>query len=654
MSQSLRLFLLSFLMLFAELTLIRWLGSNEIYLSYFSNFVLLGSFLGIGIGFLIAEAKWDVFSFSAPMLAFVIAFPICFPVIVNRTGYDLIFFGGDSIQGLPMWLVLPLAFCMTAIAMAFIAQGVARAFRQFRPLDAYRLDILGSIAGIAAFSALSQLSFAPFAWGCVIAATLSTLYWPKITLTQGAGCLALLVILAKMSFYPGTLWSPYYRITLWPIDSRAYQLYVNGIPHQDILPTATRKKYMPIYFTVYDRIAKNALTNVLIVGAGTGGDVAIALAAGAKHIDAVEIDPGIYGLGKALNPERPYQNDNVTVHIGDGRAYLQRTHTKYDLILFALPDSLMLVSGQSSLRLESYLFTLNSLRAAREDLKPGGAFAMYNYYREQWLVDRYANTIRTVFGSSPCIDTATGKGRFALLVAGRSPLDVRCRAVWSSETTPVPEPVSDDRPFPYLRAPSLPQLYVVSLAGILLISLVAIGAMGGSLVKMGNYLDLFFLGTAFLLLETKNVVQFALLFGTTWFVNALVFAGSLTAVYLAVEVARRWRTPPMTMLYGALFVSIIATFFIQPESLLALDMLPRLVAACTTAFLPIFFANLIFAQRFASVATSTVAFATNLLGAMLGGVIEYASLIIGYQLLLLVVLGLYVAAGVSSRLCYRS
>ena len=66
---------------------------------------------------------------------------------------------------------------------------------------------------------------------------------------------------------------------------------------------------------------------------------------------------------------------------------------------------------------------------------------------------------------------------------------------------------------------------------------------GGPLGAMGGYLDLFFMGAAFLLLETKNVVQFALLFGTTWFVNSLVFAGILLSVLAAVEIARRVRLP---------------------------------------------------------------------------------------------------------------
>ena len=120
-----------------------------------------------------------------------------------------------------------------------------------------------------------------------------------------------------------------------------------------------------------------------------------------EHIDAVEIDPKLQRIGADLHPDHPYQDPRVSVHINDGRAFLEQTDTKYDLILFALPDSLTLVSGQSSLRLESYLFTLQAMESARDHLKPGGAFSMYNYYREDWLVDRLAGTLQRSTGGRP-------------------------------------------------------------------------------------------------------------------------------------------------------------------------------------------------------------------------------------------------------------
>jgi len=149
------------------------------------------------------------------------------------------------------------------------------------------------------------------------------------------------------------------------------------------------------------------------------------------------------------------------------------------------------------------------------------------------------------------------------------------------------------------------------------------------------------MGAAFLLLETKNVVQFALLFGTTWLVNSLVFGGVLVSVYLAIEVARRWRLPQHRLLYAALLATLVVAWVVPQSSLLTLSPVPRFIAAVALAFAPIFLANLIFAQRFQDVGSSTTAFAANLLGAIVGGGLEYTALVTGYRFLLVVVAILY-------------
>lgn len=637
-----RLILLSFLMLFVELALIRWLGSNVLYLSYFSNFVLLGSFLGIGIGFLRGKSETDLFSWSAIALAALVAFTMIYPVEVDRSGSDLIYFGAtNAATGLPMWLTLPVIFLLVAFVMAAIAQGVARTFALFKPLDAYRLDILGSLAGIATFSLLAFLGAPPLVWGLVVSALFIVLYGRSVRVLQLVALAGIVVLLGHETFKPGNSWSPYYKISIINAAPAVELLNVNGIPHQVIEPMTRRRRLEPVYFMPYQRVRANRLRNVLIIGAGNGSDVAIALAAGAKHVDAVEIDPGIFKIGRAMNPDRPYNDPRVTVHINDGRAFLQQTKSRYDLILLALPDSLVLVSGQSSLRLESYLFTLQAMSAARAHLNPGGSFGMYNFYRYDWLIDRLAGTLQTVYGHAPCVDSVGNYGRFALLMISADPRAVQCRTTWSPAARAIPAPVDDDHPFVYLETRSIPTLYLITIAGILLVSLVSIRFSAGSLRSMGTYADLFFMGAAFLLLETKNVVQFALLFGTTWFVNALVFFGILLSVYAAIELARRVRVRSAGLLYAALFAALVVAWAIPPESLLTLGFVPRLAAAICLAFAPIFLANLVFAERFRDVGSSTVAFGANLLGAMVGGILEYSSLVLGYRSLLIVIAVLY-------------
>src|SRR6478752_7454801 len=105
---------------------------------------------------------------------------------------------------------------------------------------------------------------------------------------------------------------------------------------------------------------------------------------------------------------------------------------------------------------------------------------------------------------------------------------------------------------------------------------------------MRPYADLFFMGVAFLLLETKNVATFALLFGTTWLVNALVFAGVLLVVLAAVETTRRVPTPPLTVVFGGILASLALAWVVRPEDLLGLPFGPRLVSATLLAFLPIY------------------------------------------------------------------
>ncbi len=151
----------------------------------------------------------------------------------------------------------------------------------------------------------------------------------------------------------------------------------------------------------------------------------------------------------------------------------------------------------------------------------------------------------------------------------------------------------------------------------------------------------FVLGTAFLLLTTRSVVSFSLLFGTTWFVNALTFFAILSSVLLAILINWKFPIRRPTFFYIALFVSIAVAYLLPPESLLFDPIWLRYIVASVVAFAPVFFANLVFSYSFRDTTTADMAFASNLLGAMVGGALEYLALITGYRSLLLVVALLY-------------
>ena len=637
-----RLIVLTFLMLFVELALIRWLGGSVVYLSFFSNIVLLGSFLGVGLGFLWASrSSFSLLRFTPLALGALVLFVHFVPVTLQAVGTDLIFFGRElKPDGPPRELMLPAIFIVTSIILACIGDGVARTFTQLKNLDAYQFDLIGSIVGIVCFTTLAFLGAQPIVWSSVAAIVLLWAIrpkkWPQLALVV-LPLLAILGTLGVESRQSNVVWTPYYKASWAVMGPQGIGVFVNGIPHW-----FQTDGNAPIYRTVYERRADAAPpADVLVIGAGSGNDVAKALAMGAQHVDAVEIDKRLLDLAADHHPAHPYDDPRVTVHIDDGRAFLERSNKKWDLIVLALPDSLTLVQGASSIRLESYLFTENAAEAYQSHLTDSGVFAMYNAYREFWLVDRYSATLEKAFGHAPCVTKIEDTPQ-AVLTVGKSPDSVVCPAPdqWV-HTASTPTPVDDNRPFPYLRTPSIPTFYLVALGLILLFSLAAVRLIGGPLRGMRAYTDLFFMGVAFLLLETKNVVQFALLFGTTWLVNALVFGGVLVAVLIAVLVSQRVRVSRPWLLYVLLALSLLVNWLIPQHALLELDFVPRLIAALVLAFTPIFLANMVFAQRFRDSADSTTAFAANLVGAMVGGVLEYTSLVLGYRNLLIVALVLY-------------
>ena len=643
--------LASALMLFVELALIRWTSSNNLYLVHLTNFVLLASFLGIGLGFLSGGRGRDLFPLAPGLLAALVGFVLVCPVRTGTTtagGWALV--GTLGTAPLPRWLSLTVVFLLTVAVLGAVAQEVARTFTLFPPLEAYRLDIGGSLLGIVAFAGVSFLRLPPLAWALLSAAVFVVLLGARVRLRRwlpAAGVVATVVLLGLESFLGPYEWSPYYKIRTEAAAGGNVRIEVNNTPLQTSASVEQITKDSPFYLYPYTYAGSRA--DVLVVGAGTGNDVAVALSQGAHRVDAVEIDPALVQIGRDRHPDDPYSDPRVTVHVDDGRAFMERTSRRYDLVLFALPDSATIVTGQSALRLENYLFTTQALERARSLLTPGGTFAMYNYY-EPWLLDRYANTIRTVYGTAPCVQLGPthGQRQQAVLSLRDDASTGGCTTTWTPRVGEL-EPSVDDRPFPYLGTRTIPSFYLWMLGLVLVASVSLVRLTGGPMRRMAPYTDLFFMGVAFLLLETKNVVQFALLFGTTWAVNAAGFTGVLLSVLAAVEAARRVRITRPAWLYAALLASLVLAWAVPGDLLLGLSPAPRFVVGVTIAFLPIFLANLLFAVRFKGVASSTTAFAANLLGAMVGGALEYLALILGFNALLVVVALCYGAALLAGR-----
>jgi hypothetical protein len=334
-------------------------------------------------------------------------------------------------------------------------------------------------------------------------------------------------------------------------------------------------------------------------------------------------------------------------------------------VVFALIDSLTLQSAFSGVRLESYMFTEESFRAVKDVLKPNGVLVVYNYFREPWLVDRLANTAARAFGDEPMVYVHPAKDQLGVMVVGPRLKTLPVYPVPPSEVNAYNQgaplapavkherdrtivPATDDWPFLYMREPHLPAHYTSALAIILLVSVVSVFGVVRGATHSWSW-EFFFLGAGFMLLETKSIIQFALLWGSTWVVPSLTIVAVLVMALIAnwtvsrVEIRR-------PRLVGAVLLGLLAFNYFVPVGTFGIEnRMVEAVVYSVLVFSPIFCAGLLFGSSIKRSPDVTVDYGANLLGSMVGGVAEYLSLLMGFQFLLILVAGFYVAALLTRR-----
>ena len=661
----LRIFLASFLVLFLEVALIRWLPAQIRLLSYFSNFILLAAFLGIGVGALLGRMKRSLFLWYPVLLLGVVAvvYFVRLEVRIHAPG-SIYFTSGtsDPVTAVETTLLLPVLFVGVAALFATLAQRMAAEMTALPPLRAYTINLAGSLAGVAAFALVSWLEAPPSTWFLVAFVAAAPLLRGGRWSTGALAAVLCLVVSGGLVYdmQRGTIWSPYYKITVKQLGQETV-VEVNNIWHQSMAPVDSKEYFYQWPYMVFG----DTFTDVLILGAGSGTDVAAALRHGVASVDAVEIDPAILRLGALKHPDQPYADPRVRPVADDARHFLRTTTKKYDLVVFALIDSLTLQSAFSGVRLESYMFTEESFRAVRHVLKPDGVLVVYNYFREPWLVDRLANTAAAAFGAEPMVHVHPAKDQLGVMVVGPRlgslaqypdpPSEVTAFNQGAPLAPPVRHarnstivPATDNWPFLYMKEPHLPRHYTSALLVVLLVSVVSVFAVVRGAARRWSW-EFFFLGAGFMLLETKSIIQFALLWGSTWVVASLTIAAVLVMALVAnwtvahVEIRR-------PRLVGAVLLALLAFNYVVPVGTLAFDSRAvESVVYSILVFSPIFCAGLLFGSSIKRSPDVTIDYGANLLGAMVGGVAEYLSLLMGFQFLLLLVAAFYVAALATRR-----
>ena len=684
-----RLALASCLTLFAELALIRWLSTEVRIFAYAKNLALLLCFLGFGVGCTLAAKRVRWWRSIQALLALLLLVrnpwtPPMFEGLSQTLGAGqdtAIWFAGTTRNwpnfALAAAIVGILFFLLTSIFIP-LGQIVSREMDSARSrLRAYSWNLGASLLGITLFFLVSWMALPPLFWFGLVLLGFALLQddWKRRFAVAVLIVPAVLLLHEKATADHFSIWTPYQQLEVedyhfkngeWEatkiaVNHVGYQLTVNLSPeflgrHPGTLeqPVDESPYNLPFRFT-----AANA--SVLVVGAGTGNDVAGAVRSHSRSIDAVEIDPAILNLGR-IHPEKPYASSTVAAHLSDARAFMKRTQKRYDLVLFALLDSHTLQSEYANMRIDNYVYTEESLREARNLLSPNGVLFLKFQVDRDWLGRRLYLLLSRVFGKPPVVflaESSYGAGATCFVISSSGQVekslgqDPRLRTFVARQnrtfdSLPAVPLTTDDWPYLYQEKRSIPAIFLT--LSVLVVVLAFYYRRTISIDRAGQSSLFFFaMGAGFLLLETQTVSRLALFFGTTWQVNGVAVASILTALVVGNLLVEKYgqRFNRWWILIG-LLVALISVYLVPfsriPGSTLAVGSVAAILFA-----VPVFFAGLLFAGEFRSTPSPSAALAANMLGAVFGGLMENLSLVIGLKALLLIAALFYLVAGLGLR-----
>jgi len=695
-NRTLSIFLISVFGLFLELMLIRWIGTEVRIFAYLQNTVLIVCFLGLGLGCFTSRQPIRMRQILLPLAILVglLAVPQTHAMLANITNLlsvldDHLIWERSNNDGLAATVLrviggLALTFGLMALIWEmFVPVGrlLGRLMDDRRQIIwIYSVNVAGSLLGIWLFAGLSAFSLPPIVWLAIACGLLLPYALSGSERAVNLGLIAATVLgglfVSRESGAIESHWSPYQKLVLRDADSsdgwHGKMITVNNAGYQAMLDldparAAANPRIAPEERGLgqYDLPLrfKPQPERVLIVGAGSGNDAAGALRGGAQAVTAVEIDPAIIDMGRRHHPERPYDSPRVTVVNDDARSFFATTDQRFDLIIFGLLDS-HTTTAMTNARLDHYVYTRESLKRARQLLAERGVMVLSFEAMKPFIADRMARCIRDVFGQEPLTfrvpASSTGWGgvmfvagdqqAIATSLAGDAALRdriARCQALAAVPLTYQTSVPTDDWPYIYLQQPRIPTLYFL-LAGL----------MGGLLWYSQRRLQIpkllggwqradwhfFFLGAAFLLLEVQNISKASVVLGNTWLVSAVIISGILTMILLANLLVARCPTVPRPALFGLLIVSCLSIYLVDLSTFafLAYPLKAAIVGLLTT--LPMLFAGMIFIDSFAQVERQDRALGANLIGALVGGMLQSLTFVVGIKALLLIVAALYLCA----------
>jgi SAM-dependent methyltransferase len=698
--------------LFLELLLVRWIASEIRVFAYFKSLPLIACFLGFGLGCYLTRRKVCLAYALIPLAAMILIVELPWAalrhLVVNLSGFigwfsDVHIWGRAYFEGNYLWGLISAAIAVVVviamfglIAITFVPFGQLVGWyleKSPRGIAGYSVNVLASVIGIWIYTLLCFLSTPPFVWFALLGVGLTAFFWS----VSGLRNMAAIWLVATLGLFaageysprwwgeeswkgarpdvygeqPGTpmvVWSPYQKLTIVPLlnvgkakrfvlntNDSWYQEIANLTPEEVSQHPELNEQDVPLEFHRYNlpyRFYRNP-PEVLIAGAGMGNDVAAALRNGSGHVTAVEIDPLIYENGKKLHPEQPYDSPRVTVHVDDARAFVQRSNQKYDLVVYSILDSHTTSSHYTNIRLDNYVYTLESMRRAKELLKPDGVFSLSFSSERPWFAGRLRQIVTEAFGKPPLMVQdghefyIVGNGdRIERTLAANPALKSFVDSRPAIQIEPA-EISTDDWPYLYQQARSIPTVVWLLSVGLTLICWLTFRRFNTT--GEGIQWHFFFLGAAFMLLEVQIISKAALLFGTTWLVNSIIITSLLLFILLANLVVSYVPNFPMLLAYFGLLVTLAASYIIPANALFFDSMITRGIAATALYCSPVFFAGLIFVTSFREAGFRAEAFGSNLVGSLVGGLLESLSYVIGIKALVLVAALLYLASAFTAK-----
>jgi spermidine synthase len=689
------IFLISVLGLFLEMLLIRWIGTEVRIFAYLQNTILIACFLGLGLGCFTSRRTINL-RHSLVSLAFLLVL-LAIPISRSALGHtseflsvlgDMVIWGGFTSTDilLSIFLVilgLALTFALLIVIVdIFVPIGrlLARLMDEHpNTIWAYSVNIAGSLVGTWLFVLMSFFYQPPFTWFVALGGLMVIfVIWSQPAKRLNLVLIGVVLILAWFAgLVPDAInvtWSPYQKLVVKEPDPQnpvgTYIVTVNNTGYQTMIDLSEShvlsdpEKFPPELrgLSQYDLpllLHPNPQT-YLIVGAGTGNDAAGGVRHGVKEITAVEIDPAIIALGRNLHPEQPYSSPTVQIVNDDARSFFATTAKKFDVISFGLLDS-HTTTAMTNARLDHYVYTRESIAMAKSLLADGGIMVLTFEAQKPFIADRMASVLRETFGEEPIafripgnqygwggvmfitgdLDSARNQivqnqrlGTYLQRLQQDQPLAL-------SHTTKV---ATDDWPYIYLASPTIPVLYFL-LAGVMLLVLYRSSRKWQALDVITrwhrSHWHFFFLGAAFLLLEVQNISKASVVLGNTWETNAVIVSGVLVMALLANWIAHKFPRIRLGAVYMILIAISLTLYFVDLAQLAFLPYAAKVLVVGGLTTLPMLFSGIIFVRSFASAEGKDEALGANMVGSLVGALLQSITFIVGIKALLLIVAGLY-------------